>query len=127
MTGVAEQTGNWLAHYASVPKTAEGWLQGLREAAFSRFTALGFPDTHNEEWRFTNVAPIARTAWAPASAAAGAALLGFVDGVRLVFVNGQFAPELSHTGSDLPKGVNIGRLSEDWKAAEPHLARHAAY
>src|ERR1019366_8428389 len=34
--------------------------QGLRETAFQRFLELGFPTTHDEEWRFTNVAPIAR-------------------------------------------------------------------
>jgi len=28
--------------------------------AFQRFQELGFPTTHDEEWRFTNVAPIAR-------------------------------------------------------------------
>ena len=34
--------------------------QELRETAFHRFQELGFPTTHDEEWRFTNVAPIAR-------------------------------------------------------------------
>jgi len=34
--------------------------QGLRETAFQRFLELGFPTTHDEDWRFTNVAPIAR-------------------------------------------------------------------
>ena len=34
--------------------------QTLRETAFQRFQELGFPTTHDEEWRFTNVAPIAR-------------------------------------------------------------------
>ena len=32
----------------------------MRETAFQRFAELGFPTTHDEEWRFTNVAPIAR-------------------------------------------------------------------
>jgi Fe-S cluster assembly protein SufD len=32
----------------------------LRATAFQRFQELGFPTTHDEEWRFTNVAPIAR-------------------------------------------------------------------
>ena len=42
-------------------------VAALRDAAFARFAELGFPTTHNEEWRFTNVAPIARTAFtAPA-------------------------------------------------------------
>jgi Fe-S cluster assembly protein SufD len=36
------------------------WVQALREAALQRFEELGFPTTHEEEWRFTNVAPIAR-------------------------------------------------------------------
>jgi Fe-S cluster assembly protein SufD len=60
MTAVAEQTGAWLAEFTKQAK-AESWLQELREAAFQRFAELGFPTTHDEEWRFTNVAPIARS------------------------------------------------------------------
>ena len=60
MTAVAEQIGNWLAAFTE-QAAAEPWLQALREAAFQRFSELGFPTTHDEEWRFTNVAPIART------------------------------------------------------------------
>ncbi len=62
MTAVSEQTGNWLAHFTAQPP-AEPWLQALREAALQRFLAVGFPTTHEEEWRFTNTAPIARTEW----------------------------------------------------------------
>jgi Fe-S cluster assembly protein SufD len=36
------------------------WVQALREAAIQRFEELGFPTTHDEEWRFTNIAPIAK-------------------------------------------------------------------
>ena len=32
--------------------------QELRDTAFHRFQELGFPTTHDEEWRFTNVARI---------------------------------------------------------------------
>src|ERR1700674_1184955 len=60
MTAVSEQIGVWLAEFTRQPK-AEPWLQKLREAGFQRFSELGFPTTHDEEWRFTNVAPIART------------------------------------------------------------------
>ncbi len=65
MTAVAEQVGNWLAEFTAQPG-AEPWVQQLRDAAFHRFSELGFPTTHNEEWRFTNVAPIARVQWANA-------------------------------------------------------------
>jgi Fe-S cluster assembly protein SufD len=60
MTAVAEQTGAWLAEFTKLP-AAEPWIKGLHERAFARFSELGFPTTHDEEWRFTNVAPIART------------------------------------------------------------------
>ena len=64
MTAVSEQTGAWLAAFTA-QKPAEPWVQELRDAAFRRFVELGFPTTRNEEWRFTNVAPIARAAIAP--------------------------------------------------------------
>jgi Fe-S cluster assembly protein SufD len=67
MSAVAEQTGAWLEQFTSQPP-APAWLQSLRDAAFARFAELGFPTTHNEEWRFTNVAPIARTAFTPVDA-----------------------------------------------------------
>jgi Fe-S cluster assembly protein SufD len=60
MTGVSEQIAEWLVDFTA-QEPAAPWLQELRDAAFHRFTELGFPTTRNEEWRFTNVAPIART------------------------------------------------------------------
>jgi len=62
MTVVAEQIGQWLFEFTR-QEPAEPWLQHLRERAFARFTELGFPTTRDEEWRFTNVAPIARKAF----------------------------------------------------------------
>jgi Fe-S cluster assembly protein SufD len=67
MTAVAEQTGAWLAEFTAQRKT-EAWAQALREGAFERFSEVGFPTTRDEEWRFTNVAPIARASWRVASA-----------------------------------------------------------
>ena len=65
MTAVAEQTGAWLDLFTN-QLPAPAWLQSLRDRAFARFAELGFPTTHDEEWRFTNVAPIARTSFTPA-------------------------------------------------------------
>jgi Fe-S cluster assembly protein SufD len=59
-SSVAEQTGNWLAEFTQ-RLACDGSFKGLRERAFARFAELGFPTTKNEEWRFTNAAPIART------------------------------------------------------------------
>jgi Fe-S cluster assembly protein SufD len=59
MTAVAEQTGAWLTEFTNQP-AAQPWIQKLRDDAFERFMQVGFPTTRDEEWRFTNVAPIAR-------------------------------------------------------------------
>ncbi len=73
MTAVSELTGAWLADFARLP-VAEPWLKELRERAFARFAELGFPTTHDEEWRFTNVAPIARSSFRSVAGSASTAL-----------------------------------------------------
>ena len=35
-----------------------GFLSSLRKKAFEAFYTAGFPTTKNEEWRFTNLAPV---------------------------------------------------------------------
>src|SRR3989475_13246732 len=42
------------------------WLFPLRKAGIARFAELGFPTTRHEDWRFPNVAPIARLPFKPA-------------------------------------------------------------
>lgn len=63
MTAVSEQIGTWLAAFTA-QQPAEPWIQKLRETAFAKFSAQGFPTTKNEEWRFTNVSRIANVPWA---------------------------------------------------------------
>ena len=67
MTAVAERTGAWLNEFAK-QRPATLWIQSMREAGFQKFAELGFPTTHDEEWRFTNVAPVARSAFQVGSA-----------------------------------------------------------
>src|ERR1035437_6156310 len=40
------------------------WARRLRSRAFRRFVELGFPTLQHEEWRFTNLEPIATTHFA---------------------------------------------------------------
>jgi Fe-S cluster assembly protein SufD len=40
------------------------WLQKLRRNGLAMFERLGFPSTYDEEWRFTNLAPLTRTGFA---------------------------------------------------------------
>jgi Fe-S cluster assembly protein SufD len=119
MTPVSEQTGTWLAQFTAQPK-AELWVQALREAAFQRFAELGFPTTHDEEWRFTNVAPIARTHFSP-TGSWGGYWNGYHYSEGAVFINGTFVPATE--GQQLPPGVHAGTLAD----AQDHLAKHAAF
>src|SRR6187401_1898406 len=41
------------------------WLFPLRKAGIARFAELGFPTLKHEDWRFTNVAPIAKLPFRP--------------------------------------------------------------
>lgn len=111
------------------------WLQSLRTAAAQRFADVGFPTRHDEEFRFTNVAPIAETPFqrvtSEASALAADELAPFtyegLSGSQIVFVNGHYRAELSRTGG-LPAGVRVGTLAEALETdptVEQHLARHA--
>jgi Fe-S cluster assembly protein SufD len=104
----------WLA--SARPQTGPRWLNDLRERGAARFSAAGFPTVRDEEWRFTNVAPLANTDFRPADpdAAFGesqlAAMLYADAPYRLVIVNGRLRPELSRT-QGLPGGLRAGSLA----------------
>ena len=115
MAQVADRLQPWLVTLDARPRGGSRWLQDLRDHAASRFVELGFPTVRDEEWRFTNVAPIASTEFrqAPAARIDAHALDAFVYAdapFRLVIVNGRVAPELSRT-SGLPTGMRFGSLA----------------
>jgi Fe-S cluster assembly protein SufD len=122
VTTAIQDVGTYLENFTDFQKRAAGrslpWLRKLREDAFARFAEAGFPTTHNEDWRFTNVAPIARTQFhLPGKTFVQLPPAGLtswkIEGsaARLVFVNGRFAPELSVMGA-LPKGAAVASLRE---------------
>jgi Fe-S cluster assembly protein SufD len=91
------------------------WFEDLRARASTRFAQLGIPTVRDEEWRFTNVAPIAATDFALAGPISGAADrlsgMAYADApVRLVVVNGRFEATLSRTKA-LNGGVELGSLA----------------
>ena len=81
------------------------WLRRLRENAFARFEELGFPTTKHEEWKYTNVAPIAKTSFENQQGSIKlnrAQLQRFfyeeAQSSRLVCVNGSYSHE--HTATE---------------------------
>ena len=116
------------------------WLDRLRSSAMERFIELGFPSVKDEEWKYTNVAPLTGIDFNFAAPAAAPFTLAETEiaGVpetresQLVFVNGQFRKDLSSVAA-LPDGVIAIDLAEavaDERHSETvhqHLGRSADY
>jgi Fe-S cluster assembly protein SufD len=119
MAAVAERHGAFATVFEAFrrdPAFGPEWLQRGREQALDRFLATGFPTTRDEDWRFTNVAPIAETGFVRAAAALPdrRAIEPFLfAGMRcqIVIVNGRLSKALSSLGA-LPAGVSVRSLAE---------------
>ncbi len=82
-------------------------IEQIREEARQRFAELGYPTTHDEDWRFTNVSPI-----------------------RAMERSAEGAPVPAHLPAPIP-GVEITTIAEALRhhpeLSEPYLARYADY
>lgn len=113
------------------------WVFPLRKAGIVRFAELGFPTVNDEDWRFTNVSPIAKLPFEPVFEtsrdgltrdAISSVTFSSLPGSRLVFVDGHYIDDFSSPGKPKP-GVKISSLSNalnsDPALLEKHLARYA--
>jgi Fe-S cluster assembly protein SufD len=117
----------------SASRTDEsGWVARLREGAFERFEESGFPTTDDEDWKYTNVAHVARKAFRPVAEKAELD----VDAVerlvsaearqsRLVFVNGVYSPEHS-LHEAIPVEVSLADLGAAIVGEEENLTDEGA-
>ena len=117
--------------------SAPQWARSLRLSAIARFEELGYPNTGNEDWHFTSVAPIAERAFAPLTSGTGRVSaaqvapfsFGATDWHTLVFVNGRFDAALSRTDG-LPDGVQVLPLARAYDElpllVEQHIGRIAS-
>ena len=128
------------SHEQETASHTPNWLARLRESAMDRFEQLGFPSVKEEEWKYTNVAPISRVNFEPVVGpheagsfdAAEIANLSYpeTEATTLIFRNGILT--LNHELT-LPAGVVAIDLAEaivDPTYAElvrEHLARNADY
>ncbi len=116
MAQVVEKLQPWLTAVDRRPHGGPRWLQDLRDRGAARFAALGFPTVRDEDWRFTNISPIANAEFVPATEAAPVSnqtLRGipYSDAPNcIVVVNGRFASALSRV-QQLPNGVRVGSLA----------------
>jgi Fe-S cluster assembly protein SufD len=94
-------------------------VMALRYRAHELFVEQGFPTTRDEDWRFTNVAPLAKIAFRRAAlgdatgaeARAAVSRLAYPGCALAVFVDGYFRPQLSLL-AELGAGVTVGSLAQ---------------
>ncbi len=111
------------------------WLRLLRENAIDRFEQLVFPSSQQEEWKYTNVAPIAKEKFEVANQITENDVESFVydeaKQSQLVFVDGVFDSVNSNI-EDLSGAIalNLTEALKDEGQSEilkEHLARHVDY
>ncbi|MDH3638120.1 MAG: SufD family Fe-S cluster assembly protein, partial [Gammaproteobacteria bacterium] len=103
-------------------------VERIRARGRDRFAQVGFPSTRDENWKYTNVRTIQDQVFVPADAGldeversrlANAAIPG-LNGIRAVYVNGQFAPHLAELDG-LPQGAFVGGLAATLNAHPDRL------
>jgi len=139
MIETIQETENYISAFAGLEKSRAAydpaWLNQLRRSALDDFLRLGFPNTHDEEWRFTSVAPITKVPFNlagpgkdPSSAELKSVTFGRWPGIQLVFVNGVYSAALSSNPKQAD-GLFAGSLAQALQRQpyliEPHLARYA--
>lgn len=130
-----------IEHHARLIESRNGgepaWLKSIRAQAMEQFTKRGYPTTRDEEWRFTNVSPIAKTNFRLGDAkqtklspgdVAHFDVPGLAPAARVVFINGVFVPRLSTINV---KNVQILPLRQAVNShrelVQPHLEGHALH
>src|SRR5438067_1945533 len=111
------------------------WVFPLRKAGIARFAELGFPTLKDEDWRFTNIAPIADLPFNPVFAPTANGLkpdvlahfpFSSLSGTRLVFVDGHWSEKLSTPEPAAIKVCNLASaLAADSALLQKHLGRYA--
>lgn len=139
VTELAKTENTYQAAFRSVRDLSPTvpWLELVRTSAMDRFELLGFPTVHEENWKYTNLAPLAKQSFVPANRSDKVSLdaARFVypetKSAHLVVVNGFFSEELSDKTAlehvvaiDLLNAVADARYN---KIARAYLARNAGY
>ena len=113
------------------------WLSAMREDGLGKFSEIGWPDSSNESWKYTNPQNIKNIPFGLACSQETSSTITIPsllnkgsDSLRLVFFNGRFNPNLSFI-DNLPKGIIISSLADVLKNSpkiiEPYLGHIGLY
>src|SRR6478736_9242174 len=87
VTDAMKETDPYLLEFERFDKAGArahpSWVYPIRKAGIARFAELGFPTLRDEDWRFTNVAPIAKLPFEPLLGPARPGGIEQLDGLTL--------------------------------------------
>jgi len=123
-----------------IPTGITTWLEKLKRDAADHFKQLGLPIQRrgNEEWKYTDLSPIAKIAFSPIEKfdskklkqeVLDYILLGNPSWNRLLFVDGNFEPDLSFvndTDNIILKNIQDVVADKSYKL-EQHLSKYKDY
>ncbi|MGA7837139.1 MAG: Fe-S cluster assembly protein SufD [Ignavibacteriaceae bacterium] len=105
-------------------------IHKIRKDAISNFSNLDFPNTRDEEWKYTNISPLLKYNFKPSlekqdvkQEQVNKYLFDELEHSLLVFVNGHFDAGLSRI-KHLPKGVSAGSIADAIKEKSPVVEKH---
>ncbi|NLT49387.1 MAG: Fe-S cluster assembly protein SufD [Ignavibacteria bacterium] len=110
---------------------ADTYFHQIRKKAISRFGEIDFPHQKNEDWKYTNISPVLKYNFKPASVLSETkiedslienAFISEVECCSFVFVNGR----LHSSKTNFPEGVTAGSLSEIMKKNPELVKQHIA-
>lgn len=128
MTKTVDREGHYVSEFEAREAKFQGegpsWLFPLRKAAISRFAEIGFPTKRDEEWKYTDSAPIAklnaRLADQPGDLGEFDWTAHLVEGPRAVFIDGHFSEQESDL-SGLPEGCTAQPIQQALKSEDTAL------
>ncbi len=118
MTTTTDNTIDQIAALQATLGHGSARLETIRAAGMKRFVGRGFPTTKQEEWIYTNVAPIAKVPFRLAEPRQGLLDRGQLDeytlgddaAIELVFLNGHYIERLSRT--NIPTRLTARSLAD---------------
>lgn len=129
---MAKENSLGTAFYALIGSEQDTALRSIREEAFRVFQELGLPTVRNEDWKYTNVAPLAAIDWSVDDSAIAVGqviptelLSGFriernwFTALNLAFANVAILRISKETVVDDP--IEFDFAGEDGKAIFPHI------
>jgi len=90
------------------------WFKKIRLAGISKFSELGIPTVKDEEWKYTNLASLAKLTFERPTNSDLIEMEAFRayrndEDINIVFVNGSLSAELSNINK-IPKGITISTI-----------------